>query len=331
MTQIGQAWGEGPSRNYDAIAERFRPVFARIAAGATARELARELPYEQVRWLKEAGFTRARLPVEEGGLGIGLSDQFALLIELSEADSNITQALRAHFGFVEDIVGLPAGARRRVWVERIANGETVGSAWTEIGEAPQFGFATRLSRHGTGCVLNGAKFYTTGSLFADWIDVGATYDEDGETVAVSVRRDAPGVDVIDDWDGFGQVGTASGTATFTDVAIAESDFVIEGGRFRYSPAFYQLVHLATLAGIGRAIVRDIGQLVATRRRSYSNAPSPLPRTDPQVLQVVGRARGDAYAAGAIVLQVARSLDRAFEARLSGDLDLYRSAVDVAEL
>lgn len=331
MTRIDQAWGEGPSQGYDGIAERFRPVFARIADGAAAREIAQGLPAEPILWLKETGFTRARLPVEEGGLGLRLSEQFALLIELSEADSNVTQALRAHLGFVEDIVGLPHGERRALWAERIARDETVGSAWTEVGDAPQFGFATRLAERNGRHFLNGAKFYTTGSLFADWIDVGATREADGETVAVSVRRQAPGVSVVDDWDGFGQIGTASGTARFVDVEVADEDFVVEAGRFNYSPAYYQLVHLATLAGIGRAIVRDVGALVSTRRRSYSNAPSPQPRTDPQVLQVVGRTRGAAYSAGAIVLQVARSLDRAFEARLGGDAAAFRRAVDIAEL
>jgi alkylation response protein AidB-like acyl-CoA dehydrogenase len=331
MTHIDRAWGAGPTDRYEALANRFRPVFARIAEGAIDRERGRGLPHEPIAWLKDAGFTRARLPENEGGLDASPSEIFALLIELSEADSNVTQALRAHLGFVEDIAGLPPGPRRNLWAERIARGETIGSAWSEVGDAPLDGFATRLSRKNGVHLLNGAKFYTTGSLFADWIDVGATSDEDGETVAVSVRRTSPGVEIIDDWDGFGQIGTASGTAIFRDVAISSGDFVQEEGRFLYSPAFYQLVHLATLAGIGRAIVRDVSEIVAKRRRTYSNAAATLPSADPQILQVVGRARSAAYSASAIVLQVARSLDRAAQARLSGDGHLHEQATDIAEI
>lgn len=331
MTQIDHAWGAGPSERFETLAARFRPVFARIAEGALARETARVLPHEAIAWLKQAGFTRARLPEAEGGLGARTSDIFALLIELSEADSNVTQALRAHLGFVEDIVGLKHGPRRALWAERIARDESIGSAWTEIGDAPLDGFATRISRKDGGAVLNGAKFYTTGSLFADWIDIGATDDATGETFAVTVRRSADGVEVVDDWDGFGQIGTASGTARFRDVAVSAQDAVPEEGRFLYSPAFYQLVHLATLAGIGRAIVRDVAEVVAKRRRTYSNAASNVPATDPQVLQVIGRARSAAYSAGAITLQVARALDRAAAARLAGDEADYRKAVDIAEL
>ncbi|NPD16764.1 monooxygenase [Xinfangfangia sp. D13-10-4-6] len=339
MTQPEIAWGEGPGPGYPALAARFRPVFERIREGAIGREAGRLLPAEPIRWLKEAGFTRARLPVAEGGFGASTSDLFALLIELSAADSNVTQALRAHLGLVEDIVGLPDGPRRQTWAARIAAGETIGSAWSETGTAPIEGFATRLTASGQGYRLDGRKFYTTGSLFADWIDVGATFETaDGPTaVAVSVRREAPGVEVIDDWDGFGQTGTASGTAIFTGVALAADDFVIEEGRFGYAPAFYQLVHLATLAGIGRAISQELAALVHARTRIYSNGAGPQSRLDPQVLQVVGKVRGAAYAASAIVLQVARALDRAFAARLSGQPaapapgSATLSAVEIAEL
>ncbi len=339
MTQIETAWGEGPGPGYEALAERFRPVFARIREGAIGREKERLLPGEPIRWLKEAGFTSARLPRAEGGLGASTSDIFALLIELSAADSNVSQALRAHLGFVEDIAGLPDGPRRRTWAARIAAGETVGSAWSEVGDAPIEGFATRLSGKAGSYVLSGRKFYTTGSLFADWIDVGASQGEgdDAQAVAVSVRREAPGVEVIDDWDGFGQTGTASGTAVFTGVAVGDGDFVTDEGRFGYAPAFYQLVHLATLAGIGRAISTELAELVAARKRSYSNGNGPLSRLDPQVLQVAGKVRGAAYAASAIVLQVARALDRAFAARLAGEPNISEpgegrlTAVEIAEL
>ncbi len=70
-------------------------------------------------------------------------------------------------------------------------------------------------------------------------------------------------------------------------------------------AFYQLVHLATLAGIGRAAAGDVARLVAERTRVYSHGNAARTADDPQVLQVVGRVRGAAYAAGAIALKAAR--------------------------
>jgi alkylation response protein AidB-like acyl-CoA dehydrogenase len=330
MSQIDLAWGAGPSARYESLALRFRPLFARIAQDAVQRELGRGLPHEQIAWLKEVGFGALRVPSDEGGHGATLPEFFNLLIELSAADSNITQALRGHFGFAEDVVNKSDGAWRQRWTARLSRGEIAGNAWTEIGDAKAEGFSTRVSEKDGRLVLNGAKYYTTGSLFADWIDVGASNVE-GQGVAVSVRRHADGVVVIDDWDGFGQTLTASGTTTFTNVAVLAEDVIIEEEKFRYSAAFYQLVHLATLAGIGRALTEDVSRAVAERRRTYTNAAGPRSSQDPQVLQVVGRIRGNAYCAGAIVLQAAQSLQRAFDAHFTNDREAEETANAIAEL
>lgn len=330
MSQIDSAWGAGPTDRYEALVERFRPVFARISATAIERELKRELAFEPIRWLKEAGFTAVRLPVEAGGQGASLPELANLLIELSEADSNVTQALRVHFGVLEDVLNTREEARSARWFQRIAAGETTGSAWTEAAGGTLETFGTRLSEKNGQLVLNGAKYYTTGSLYADWIDVGVTGPE-GEELSVFVRADAPGVTIVDDWDGFGQVLSVSGSTTFTDVPVAREEVVPDAERWRYSAAFYQLYHLATIAGIGRAITHDVARAVAARNRTYTHANGPRSAQDPQVLAVVGRARGAAYSAAAIALQAAASLERAFASHFAGDEAAEERANAIAEL
>jgi len=71
--------------------------------------------------------------------------------------------------------------------------------------------------------------------------------------------------------------------------------------------------------------------VAARTRHYSNAAGPRSSQDPQVLQVVGRLRGNAYAAGAIVLQVAQAIERAYQAHFSGNEAAEEQANAIAEL
>ena len=72
---------------------------------------------------------------------------------------------------------------------------------------------------GEGYRLNGTKYYTTGTVFAEWADVYVRRElEDDFAIAIVDTRE-PGVTVSDDWDGFGQRGTGSGTATFIDVAV----------------------------------------------------------------------------------------------------------------
>jgi len=330
MTQSDHGWGADPSARYDGLAAQFRPVFQRIREGAVEREVNRKLPLEQVQWLKQVRFGALRVPAADGGYGASLPELVNLLIELSAADSNLTQGLRGHFGFTEDILNTRAPERRELWLPRLVRGDLVGNAWTEIGDASVAGFSTKVTRRGDGWRLKGAKYYTTGSFYADWIDVGAS-DEDGNGVGATVARDAPGVLVVDDWDGFGQILTVSGTATFTDVPVEPGHLVADEGRPKYFPAFFQIVHLATLAGIARAAATDAASLVAARRRTYSHAAAPRAAQDPQVLQIVGRVRGAAYAAGAIVLHAAQALQAAYTAHFVADEAAEEAAVATAEL
>jgi hypothetical protein len=55
-------WGAAPSRRYDDLAAPFRPIFRRIQEGATQRERDRVLPFEEIQWLKDAGFGAVRAP-----------------------------------------------------------------------------------------------------------------------------------------------------------------------------------------------------------------------------------------------------------------------------
>lgn len=330
MTVITQAWGSGPTARYDALAAPFRPIFARIRDGAPARDTERRLPHKELAWLRDAGFTTLRLPSRLGGADATLPELFALLIELAAADSNVTNALRAHVGFTEDVLNAADAVYRERWLRRLAERETVGSGFSESGDAKVGAYATRLVRQDDGTwLLNGRKFYTSGSLFADWINLGAD-DGAGGPVTALVPTRAAGVEILDDWNGFGQATSASGTAIFTNVRLPD-DLVMPGAqRFRYSVAFFQLVHLSTLAGIGRAAADDAARLVSERKRIFSHGNAPRAGDDPQILQIVGRVRGAAYAAGAIALKAAESVQRAYDARHDGD-EALAAVVAVADL
>ena len=299
---------------HERAAAKYRPVFERIAAGALERELARELPFEQINWLRQAGFGAARIPAEFGGDGLDWADFTGLLIELAAADSNIPQALRGHFALVEDqLYHHGRGADRSGWLRRFAAGELAGNAWTEPGAG---GTATVLAETGRTLVLNGRKFYTTGTIFADWIDVTALRP-DGTQVSVIVSTRTPGIETLDDWDGFGQRLTGSGTTVFTDAAVDPANVFAFGDRFPYQTALYQHVLLVVLAGIAQAATQEAGAQVRERTRVFGNGNASLVRHDTQILQVVGEISAKAYVARAAALSVGRSLDRAFAAREEG--------------
>jgi alkylation response protein AidB-like acyl-CoA dehydrogenase len=287
----------------------FAPTFERIATGAVDREIDRRLPYEEVGWLREARFGALRVPVEFGGYGATVRQLFRLLIDLAAAESNIPQALRVHFTFVEDRLLDEPGAKREHWLRAVGGGVLVGNAITEPGVGAVDRYRTRLTRNGDGWHLDGVKYYSTGSLFADHILAAA--DRDGERVGVLVDATADGIRQHDDWDGFGQRLTASGTTEFTDVLVDEERILGPGYGVAgptYATSYLQLVQLAVLAGIAQRAERDARAWVAERTRSYTHAAADLPRQDPLVQQVIGRLSSAAFTARATVLAVADILD-----------------------
>lgn len=304
--------------DHPALADKFRPIFQHIADTVLERERTRTLPFEPITWLKQAGFGAVRVPVEHGGGGASIPQLFQLLIELSEADSNVTQALRGHFAFVEDRLNAPASPQRDVWLKRFVAGELVGNAWSEVGSVAIGDVITKVSQKDGEWVANGRKFYSTGSIFADWIDLYARRADNNADIIAAVSTHQPGVVQQDDWDGFGQRTTGSGTSVYTDAKIAEENIFPFETRFKYQTAYYQLFHLATLAGIGRAIERDVAQQVRDRQRVYSNGNTSHVSQDAQIQQVVGQISALVYAAEATALRATLPAQRAFEARLQGD-------------
>ena len=302
---------------YQRLLERFRPVFTRIAQGAREREQHRELPYQQVAWLKDAGFTALRVPASHGGTPVSHTDLFRLLIELAAADSNVAHLLRSHFSFVETIALQPAEFQDR-WFPRVLAGEIFGNAATERGGNALGATNTKLINTGAGWVLRGEKYYTTGSIFADWVVVMASTDGvEGRQYAV-VERTAPDVRILDDWDGFGQPLTGTGTAIFEDVPVQEQNIIQRKVASTLEPAFFQLCLLAVLVGIGKAARGEAAGLVAARTRTFNTGSGALFRDDAQIQELVGRLAANVFAAESIVITAARELDAAHDAALGLD-------------
>ena len=279
-------------------------LFGEAAKGAQQREQDRVLPHEQIRWLRDAGIGRLRLRTQDGGAGASLPELFGVVIDLAAADSNVAHILRAHFGFVEEQLHNPDRVAGRRWLNVVAEDGIFGNAVSEQNNLPVGRTAgttqldTVLSPDAAGGFrLNGVKFYSTGTLFSDWVNVQAV-DPDGASFRVTVPVDRAGVSVEDDWHGFGQRLTGTGTTRFDDVRVAadEAQRIAArdvGTKPTYFGGFYQLYLQALTAGVLAAIQSDAVASTRRRVRNFSHASHPVPAEDPPVLQVVGEIASDA--------------------------------------
>jgi alkylation response protein AidB-like acyl-CoA dehydrogenase len=294
------------------LLEKFKPTFERIRRNAVSRELDRILLFEEVGWLRQQRFGALRVPAALGGYGASLVQLFGLLIELGATDSNLPQSLRLHFHRVEHLIVDSEREKQKIWLERVASGDLFGNATTEPSDTPIREVRTRVVPHADGNYrLNGRKMYGTGSLYAQWIPVVAV-DKNGKRVTVIVPANRKGVSLVDDWGGFGQRLTATGTSIFEDVVVYADEISGQDKPItRIGSNFPQLVHLATLAGIAAAAARDVTERVVARRRIYSNGSGDLARDDPIIQTEVGKIAAAASSARSIVLGAAASLEEAW--------------------
>lgn len=309
-----------------AFRAQLREALDDIRADSVASERDHRMLHDRVRQVLSYGFGSLRVPRELGGAGASFSDVIATVIELAEADSNLAHVFRGHVAHVETLL-LGEHAELARWTPRFLAGELVGNAQAE--RAATADISTAITRDEHGARLNGTKFYTTGSIYADWIYLTALDGDEHAGVTVSSR--APGVQSVDDWDGVGQQLTGSGTTTFTDVPLDAGDITRlaaeDGFRSRFLSSLFQLYLLAVVAGIAQAIVRDTVDFVVPRRRIFGYAGEMLPRDDALVQSVVGDLAAAAHTARTLVLASAGDVDRVLAARAAGD-DVEQQIVEV---
>jgi alkylation response protein AidB-like acyl-CoA dehydrogenase len=298
------------------LTARFQPLFDNIAEGNREREKARTFPHDEVRLLNEAGFGTLRIPLARGGCGASLQQTFDLLAALAAADPNVSHIWRNHLAFVEDRLNAPVSETNDRWLDRLLTGAFVGGGWTEANNVTLANIVTTVRARGDHWVVTGAKYYATGSLYADWLDVIGRGD-DGELLTALVRADDPGVSLVDDWRGFGQRTTASGSARYEAVRAEPGDVFPAAERFGYQAHFYQTAMLSVLTGIARAALRDGSAALRARGRNYPQGLHEVPASDPQLLQVIGEVSADVFAAESALSRAARRIDDVAGARIDG--------------
>lgn len=287
--------------------------------------------------IRRARLGALRLPVNAGGAGSTIRDLFAFVIRLGEADANVAHILRNHFSVVERLVRTPKDEQSRDWQRAVAEGAIIGLATTEL-ESPRVGNVTpgtTFTPDGSGdYLLNGTKYYSTGTLYSDYVLVRAA-DPSGATGATIVPIKREGIELVDDWDGLGQRLTATGTTHFHNVKVRREEVVFDepdsGYGVPYSNTFAQLFLTAVVAGIARATLRDATALIHSRKRTFYYAPTEIPTDDPLLQQTVGQIASGAFAAEAVVLAAAEALDVATDAFDAGAANAAEAAHTAALL
>ena len=273
-----------------------RDLAAELAIGSAERDADRLLPSSEIDRLSSSGLLAITVPAAHGGADLPVSVVAEVFRLLATGDPSIAQVPHSHFVYVNALRHRGDPAQQEFFFGEVLAGKRFGNAQSEVGSRHVRDHATTLHPAGPGrWRLEGTKGYATGALFADWIPVlahlGTLPDGSAGPLHVAwVERTAPGVTVVDDWNGMGQRTTASGTVRLESVEVPEDRIMgyhltFEGPQ-TYG-AFAQVLHAALDAGIARAAVTDAAEFVTTRSRPYPDAGVERAAEDPLVVHAFG--------------------------------------------
>jgi SfnB family sulfur acquisition oxidoreductase len=283
-----------------------------FAAGASRRDLERSLPHEEIDRLSASGLLAITVPSEYGGIDVSNTVLAEVTAILSEADSSIGQIPQNHFYILEALRHDGSEEQKRFYFGRALAGDRFGNALSEVGTKTVAHYNTRITPDGVGYRINGRKFYSTGVLFAHWVVIFALDADDLLTMSF-VARQTEGIDIVDDWDGFGQRTTGSGTTILNEVYVP-ADAVVRHHKGFERPATIgsvgQIIHAAVDLGIARAALKETIAFVRERARPWSDSGVERASDDPLTISRIGELAIRIEAAEATLERAGRKVDQA---------------------
>ncbi|SCB15162.1 SfnB family sulfur acquisition oxidoreductase [Rhizobium multihospitium] len=288
-----------------ALAERF-------AASASERDSERLLPFAEMDALAQSGLLAITIPEEYGGLDVSNATLAEITAILAEADGSIGQIPQNHFYILEALRIDGSEDQKRYFFSRALAGDRFGNALSERGTKTVGHYNTRITRDGPGYRINGRKFYSTGVLFADWITVFAL-DEADKLVMAFVPKGTEGVEIIDDWDGFGQRTTGSGTTALNNVYVNADHVVLHHKGFERPTTIGsvgQIIHAGVDLGIARAAFAETLDFVKTRSRPWMDSGVERASDDPLTIAKIGQIAIRLEAAAATIERAGQKVDAA---------------------
>ncbi|MBO9101441.1 MULTISPECIES: SfnB family sulfur acquisition oxidoreductase [unclassified Rhizobium] len=295
----------------DAIstARTLAKVFAQTAS---ARDLERTMPFAEMDALSRSGLLAITVPSEYGGLDVSNAVLAEVTAILAEADASIGQIPQNHFYILEALRVDGSEEQKRFFFGRALSGDRFGNALSEKGTKTVGHYNTRITRDGIGHRINGRKFYSTGVLFADWVTIFALDADDRLTMSF-VARGTEGIEIIDDWDGFGQRTTGSGTTILNNVYVQADAVVAHHKGFERATTIGsvgQIIHAGIDLGIARAAFQDTIAFVNSQSRPWTNSGVDRASDDPLTIAKLGQIAIRIEAASAVVERAGRKIDSA---------------------
>lgn len=278
--------------------------------GRNERDQKRLLPFAEIELFSQKGLGGIRIPQRFGGASVSNKTLAHVFRILNKADSSLGQIPQNQIALLNMINIMGTEQQKAFIFNEILQGKRLANGGPERNTKDSKTLNTVLTIEDDQYFVDGEKFYSTGSSFAHWLAIKAIHPE-GHVVLVIVNREAVGIQVIDNWNGFGQRTTSSGTVRLEHVKV--DPFLIFDERLLYNQANYrgaysQLLQVAIDVGIAEAAFADT--LTAVKKaRPIIDAHVEKASFEPYTLQEVGKSNVLLDAAILLLDEAAEYLDQ----------------------
>jgi acyl-CoA dehydrogenase len=274
------------------------------------------VPDEIVAEMKEMGLYGMTIPEEYGGLGLTMTEEVHVQLELGRCSPAFRSAFGTNNGIGSQAIVIDGTEeQKRRYLPRLASGDLVGSfALTEPDAGSDAAsITTRAVRDGDGYVIDGTKRYITNATIAGLFTVMARTDPESKRAAgVSaflVEADTPGIVLGPKEKKMGQRGAPVCDVTFTGCRVPADSLIgaVEGRGFRTAMKTLDRGRLAIAASFTGFAGRILDEMIdyAVQRRQFGR-----PIADFQLIQaMIADSQADLMAARAMVLDGAAAADR----------------------
>ncbi|HEY9244369.1 MAG TPA: acyl-CoA dehydrogenase family protein [Streptosporangiaceae bacterium] len=300
-----------------------------------------EIPARLIAQAKEMGLYGYALPTEYGGLGLSVTQQVRVAIELGYA----SPAFRSLFGTNNGIAGqvlVSAGTaeQRKHWLPQLASGEVVASfALTEPDAGSDPSRLTTTARpvpgDGKGWVIDGLKRYITNAPAADVFLVFARTDPEappGKGIGVFiVPASTPGVAVAPRDHKMGQAGAWTADVAFTSARVPADALIGQAAQAGYATAMRSLAHgRLTIAGVCVGVAARLIEESVSYARERSQGGHPI--AEYQLVQaMLADSQTEYMAARALVLEAAAQYEAGTDRRLAPSAAKYFASEAVGRI
>lgn len=284
---------------------------AQFKTGAIQRDAERILPFEEIEAYSQSGLWAITVPKQYGGAEVSSLTVAKIIALMSGVDGSIGQIPQNHFYALEVLRNTGTEQQKQKLYTEVLQGARFGNALAEFKTQNASQKQTSLQPTDGGFFIDGEKFYCTGSLFAHRIPT-LVKDEHAREFLAFVPRNSEGLQLIDDWTGFGQKTTGSGTVKFNHVFVAQEDIIPFDTAFSEATLvgpFAQIMHAAIETGIARAAFEETFIRVRQARPWIDSGVSTA-TADPLTLFELGRIGVDVRATEVLLKQAAKSIDAA---------------------